>query len=94
MISEFDNATFVIPDSMTALTQMVKKHSSEWVEIPTKWYKGQSLNANAALERNKIAVDRADKVLVFWDGHSEVARKTINYCRQNKKPVVTVGFKP
>ena len=41
----------------------------------------------APLIRNKLIVDHCDMVLAFWDGKSRGTKHTINYAKQQGKPV-------
>lgn len=47
----------------------------------------------APLKRNETMVDRADQVLVVWDGTSSGSKYTMEYAKKKGKPlyVVTVG---
>ena len=44
----------------------------------------------APLERNKLIVDECDCVLAFWDGESHGTKFTIDYAREQNKPVKIV----
>ena len=46
----------------------------------------------APLERNKLIVDECDCVLAFWDGQSHGTKFTIDYAREQNKPVKIVSI--
>lgn len=41
----------------------------------------------APIIRNKVIVDAADEVLVFWDGVSKGTKSVIDYAKKQKKPI-------
>ncbi len=49
----------------------------DWVEYGKK----------AGIIRNKKIVDKADKIVVFWDGYSSGTKSTIDFAIKAKKPV-------
>lgn len=42
------------------------------------------------LERNKLIVDECDCVLAFWDGQSRGTKYTLDYAKQQGKPIKIV----
>ena len=47
----------------------------------------------APIKRNREMVEIADKVLVIWDGESNGTLSTINYAKENNKPITVVNLK-
>jgi hypothetical protein len=56
-------------------------------EHPADW---KRYGRRAGMLRNAVMVDRADLVVVFWDGKSPGSRNTINHARAMCKPFVVV----
>lgn len=55
------------------------------VEIyPADWAR---YGRRAGYVRNKIMVDKADKVVAFWDGKSKGTKHTIDLARKASKPL-------
>ena len=48
---------------------------------------------SAPIKRNKEMVVLADAVLVIWDGESNGTLSTINYSKENNKPITVVNLK-
>ena len=44
----------------------------------------------APLIRNRLIVDYADKIIVFWDGISRGTQSVIRYARQTGKPCLVI----
>ena len=51
-------------------------------------------NAVAGLVRNKTIVNDCDEVVAFWDGKSRGTEFTIEYAKDQKKPVKVIILKP
>ncbi len=47
----------------------------------------------APIKRNREIVEIADSVLVIWDGESKGTLSTINFAKQQNKPVTVVNIK-
>lgn len=47
---------------------------------------------SAGIIRNKQIVDRAQKVIAFWDGKSPGTKYTIEYAKSQKKDVQIIPF--
>ena len=47
----------------------------------------------APIKRNREMVEIADAVLVIWDGESKGTLSTINYAKENNKPITVVNLK-
>ena len=41
----------------------------------------------APIRRNKVIVDEADEILVFWDGVSKGTKSVIDYAKKQGKPI-------
>ena len=65
------------------------KHFSLAHNIPyTEYLPDYSRYGRAApIVRNRQIVDRADRVIAFWDGTSRGTRSVIDYCRKIGKPI-------
>ena len=62
----------------TPLTVCLPKFKTDkTIKYHPRWY----------LERNQTIIDKADKVLAFWDGKSKGTKFTIDYARKTNKPV-------
>jgi hypothetical protein len=53
---------------------------------------GRQYNKLAGMNRNKIMVDRADHIIVFWDGKSKGTKDDINLAKKAGKPLEIVMF--
>ncbi len=42
--------------------------------------------------RNRLIVERCDKLMAFWDGHSTGTKYTIDYAKRMGRPVRIVRF--
>lgn len=47
----------------------------------------------APIKRNREIVEIADSVLVIWDGESKGTLSTINFAKQQNKPVTVVNIR-
>lgn len=52
--------------------------------IKPEWDK---FGKKAGIIRNKVIVERSDKLLVFWDGYSKGTKSTIDFAVESKKPI-------
>lgn len=59
-------------------------------KYPAEWSK---YGLSAGYRRNKLMVDRATAVIVFWDGESKGTQHTINLAREANKPLKIVKYK-
>ena len=48
----------------------------------------------APIIRNREIVDYADKILVFWDGHSKGTQSVIEYAQKIGKPCEIIRIEP
>ena len=69
-------------DSCAAL--YAKEQKISLIEILPEYEK---YGKAAPIKRNKIIVDMADAVLVFWDGKSKGTLSVIKYCQKIGKPL-------
>lgn len=60
-----------------------QEHGIELLEILPDY---RRYRRAAPLKRNIAIIDRADMVLVFWDGHSTGTAYVINACRERNVP--------
>lgn len=61
--------------------------------IPAKHMTRQEFMA-AAFGRSRRIIEHADRVVAFWDGQSGGTRYTIDYAREQGKPVEVIRFEP
>lgn len=80
--------TVIIPCTMEeqpSSTREVTESADEIVELCHKITSSDGYNAYRA--RNEVMVDRADRIVAFWDGEARSGTfMTINLAKQKKKP--------
>jgi predicted Rossmann fold nucleotide-binding protein DprA/Smf involved in DNA uptake len=63
------------------------KHNIKFLEFPPDYKK---YGNEAKHIRDRLIVEHCDKVIAFWDGKCEGTKYTMDYARQQDKPVTII----
>lgn len=74
----------------TLAIQYAKEFNIPVEEYPAEWDK---YGKSAGYKRNKVMVDKATAVIVFWDGESKGTKHTIDLTQAANKPLKIVKYK-
>ncbi len=74
----------------TLAIQYAKEFNIPVEKYPAEWDK---YGKSAGYRRNKIMVDRATAIIVFWDGESRGTKHTIDLAQANNKLLKVVKYK-
>jgi hypothetical protein len=69
--------------------QYAKEKGLPILVIFPKW---NQFGRGAGFMRNKLIVDRCDKVVAFWDGESKGTKSTIELAERQGKPVEVIQY--
>lgn len=75
-------------DSLAAM--YARKHELPLIEFIPDWSAGK----HAGFARNGKIVNRADKILIFWDGASKGSEHTLKLALKMGKPTRVIYFTP
>lgn len=74
----------------TLAIQYAKEFNIPVEKYPAEWDK---YGLSAGYRRNKIMVDKATAIIVFWDGESRGTKHTIDLAQAANKPLKIVKYK-
>lgn len=83
----------IVSGHATGADQLAEKYADEF-NIPTKIFlpEWDLYGKSAGAIRNKLIVDNADQVVVFWDGESKGSKISIDYAKSKGVPVDIIIF--
>ena len=84
----------IISGGATGVDSCAAEYAGEKGIMLTEFLPEYALYGRAApIVRNKKIVDRADKIIVFWDGVSKGTHSVIKYAQKCQKPLVIIMCK-
>lgn len=85
----------IVSGNATGADQLAERYAIEFKILTKIFFPDWRLyGKSAGAIRNKLIVDNADQVVVFWDGESKGSKISIDYAKSKGIPVDIILFKP
>ena len=75
------------PGTDTLARKYAYQHNIKFLEFPPDFKK---YGNEAKHIRNRLIVEHCDKVIAFWDGKCKGTKYTMDYAKQQNKPVIVI----